>query len=57
MLEKDLSRRVKSQKSITWCSKGAGRESVKAKTTEVPSKPGKDPVKSFIRQRGYLELG
>ena len=37
--------------------KELGRESVKVETTKVPSKPGKDPVESFTRQRGYLGSG
>ena len=36
-----------------WCSNGVERGSVETKTAEVPSKPQKDPVESFTRQRGY----
>ena len=43
---------VRSQNLIMWYAKEVGRASVEAETTGVPSKPGKDPVKSFTRQRG-----
>ena len=39
---------VRSQELVAWCSKVVGRGSIEAETIGVPSKPGKDPVESFI---------
>ena len=53
LVGKDPGCGVRSRKLSRNVVRELGRESVKAEIVEVPSKPGKDPVKSFIRQGGY----
>ena len=48
---------LRSRELVTKCSKVVGGRSVEAQTVEVPLKPGKDPVESFIRQGGSLGSG
>ena len=53
VLRKDPDHGASSRKSVLWCSKEIEGGSVEIDIAEVRSKPRKDPVESFTRERGY----
>ena len=57
MLGKDPDLWIRSRKLVTKCSKVVEGGSSEAETVGAPSKPKKDLVKSFTRQRGSLGSG